>query len=112
MQGGELEVRPVHVRKEVCTQGYVFVAMLAYMIPRRLRRAWADVNLTVEEGMEQLVAICSMEVKVKGQKARCQRIPRPRQRSRELLAALQITLPAVLLSRTHGPLREKTPCSP
>ncbi len=32
--------------------------------------------------------ICSMEVIVKGQNARCQKIPHPRQQSRELLEAL------------------------
>ncbi|MDN3515938.1 MAG: hypothetical protein NG747_16295 [Candidatus Brocadia sp.] len=48
------------------------------MIIRRLRRAWMSFNLTVEEGLKQLATICSMEVKVKGQKAHCQKIPRPR----------------------------------
>lgn len=94
-----LEVRPVYVRKEESTQGHVFVVMLAYMIIRRLRRAWAGFDLTVEGGLEQLATICSMEVKVKGQKAHCQKIPRPRQQSRELLEALQIKLPEALPSR-------------
>ena len=94
-----LEVRPVYVRKEESTRGHVFVVMLAYMIIRRLRSAWAGFDLTVEEGLKQLATICSMEVKVKGQKARCQKIPRPRQQSRELLEALQIKLPAALPSR-------------
>ncbi|HHT9111157.1 MAG TPA: IS1634 family transposase, partial [Candidatus Brocadiaceae bacterium] len=56
-------------------------------------------DLTVEGGLEQLATLCSLEVKVKGQEARCQRIPRPRQQSRELLEALQIKLPEVLPSR-------------
>ena len=94
-----LEVRPVYVRKEESTRGHVFVVMLAYMIVRRLRQAWAGFDLTVEGGLEQLATICSMEVKVKGQKAHCQKIPRPRQQSRELLEALQIKLPEVLPSR-------------
>ena len=94
-----LEVRPVHVRKEESTRGHVFVVMLAYMIVRRLRQAWAGFDLTVEGGLEQLSTICSMEVTIKGQKARCQKIPRPRQQSRELLEALQIKLPEVLPSR-------------
>lgn len=94
-----LEVRPVYVRKEESTRGHVFVVMLAYLIIRRLRDAWAGFDLTVEGGLEQLATICSMEVKVKGQKARCQKIPRPRQQSRELLEALQIKLPEALPSR-------------
>ncbi|MEJ1643684.1 IS1634 family transposase, partial [Escherichia coli] len=49
-----LEVRPVYVRKEDSTRGHVFVVMLAYMIIRRLRRAWKNFDLTVEEGLAQL----------------------------------------------------------
>ena len=94
-----LEVRPVYTRKEESTQGHVFVVMLAYLILRRLRRAWVGFDLTVEDGIKQLATICSMEVKVKGQKAHCQKIPRPRQQSRELLEALQIKLPEALSSR-------------
>ena len=94
-----IEVRPVYVRKEESARGHVFVLMLAYMIIRRLRDAWAGFDLTVEGGLEQLATICSMEVTVKGQKTRCQKIPRPRQQSRELLEALQIKLPEVLPSR-------------
>ena len=94
-----LEVRPVYVRKEESTRGHVFVVMLAYLIIRRLRDAWASFDLTVEGGLEQLATICSMEVTVKGQTARCQKIPRPRQQSRELLEALRIKLPEALPSR-------------
>ena len=102
-----LEVRPVYVRKEGSTRGHVFVVMLAYLIIRRLRDAWAGFDLTVEGGLEQLATICSMEVTVKGQNARCQKIPRPRQQSRELLEALQITLPEVLPSRNLRVVTEK-----
>ena len=94
-----LEVRPVYVRKEKSTRGHVFVVMLAYMIIRRLRKAWAGLDLTVENGINQLATVCSMEVKVKGQKARCQKIPRPREQSRQLLEALKVKLPEVLPSR-------------
>src|SRR3990170_1122159 len=94
-----LEIRPVYVRKEESTRGHVFVVMLAYLIIRRLRDAWAGFDLTVEGGLEQLATICSMEVTVKGQTARCQKIPRPRQQSRELLEALRIKLPEALPSR-------------
>ena len=94
-----LEVRPVYVRKEESTKGHVFVVMLAYLIIRRLRDAWKSFDLTVEEGLKQLTTICSVEVKVKGQKTHCQKIPRPRQQSRELLEALQVKLPEALPSR-------------
>jgi len=94
-----LEVRPVYVRKEESTRGHVFVVMLAYLIIRRLRDAWAGFDLTVEGGLEQLATICSMEVKVKGLKANCLKIPRPREQSRKLLEALKVKLPEVLPNR-------------
>ncbi|NUO08547.1 MAG: hypothetical protein HUU08_07690 [Candidatus Brocadia sp.] len=107
-----LEVRPVHVRKEESTRGHVFVIMLAYMMLRRLRRAWTNFDLTVEEGLKPLATICSMEVKVKGQKTHCQKIPRPRQQSQELLEALQIKLPEALPGRNVRVVTKKTSCSP
>ncbi len=110
-----LEVRPVYVRREESTRGHVFVVMLAYLIIRRLRYAWAGFDLTVEGGLEQLATICSMEVTVKGQNARCQKIPHPRQQSRELLEALQIKLPEALpcrkirvVTRKKLPVRSKS----
>jgi len=94
-----LEVRPVYVRKEESTRGHVFVVMLAYMIIRRLRKAWEGFDLTVEGGLEQLATVCSMEVKVKGQDTRCLKIPQPREQSRRLLEALKIKLPEALPKR-------------
>ncbi|MCP5005746.1 MAG: IS1634 family transposase [Planctomycetes bacterium] len=90
-----LEVRPVFVRTEKSTRGHVFVVMLAYMIARKLRQSWAELDLTVEEGLNQLSSLCSTEVKVKGQGS-CLKIPRPRENSRKLLKALNIKLPSVL----------------
>src|SRR6204780_3024139 len=75
-----LEMRPIYVRTEDHTRGHVLVVMLAYMIRRELSRAWAGLNVTVEEGLAQLATLCSMEVKVVGG-ASCLRIPVPRSES-------------------------------
>ncbi|MCP5002774.1 MAG: hypothetical protein GY941_02305 [Planctomycetes bacterium] len=93
-----LEVRPIFVRKQKTTQGHVFVVMLAYMIARKLRQAWAAFDLTVEEGLKQLSTLCSMEVKVQEQGS-CLKIPRPRENSRKLLKALDVHMPLVLPHR-------------
>jgi transposase len=93
-----LEVRPVYVQTEKSTQGHVLVVMLAYMIIRILRSAWQGFDLTVEEALKQLSTLCSMEMKVKNQ-ASCLKIPRPREKSRQLLKALDIRIPTVLLHR-------------
>jgi len=93
-----LEVRPVYVQTEKSTRGHVLVVMLAYMIIRILRSAWEKFDLTVEEGLQQLSTLCSMEIKVENQ-ASCLKIPRPRERSRQLLKALDIRIPTVLPHR-------------
>ncbi len=93
-----LEVRPVFVRSEKSTRGHVLVVMLAYMIIRKLREAWAPFDMTVEEGLKQLSTLCSMEIKVKDHGS-CLKIPRPREESRELLKALDVRMPTVLPHR-------------
>jgi len=93
-----LEVRPVFVRSEKSTRGHVLVVMLAYRIIRRLRAAWAELDMTVAEGLKQLSTLCVLEIKVKDQGA-CLKIPRPREMSRELLRALDIQMPMFLPHR-------------
>jgi transposase len=93
-----LEVRPIYVQTEKSTRGHVLVVMLAYMIIRILRRAWQKFDLTVEEGLKQLSTLCSMQMKAKNQ-ASCLKIPRPREKSRQLLKSLNIRMPTVLPHR-------------
>ncbi|MBT9132851.1 MAG: hypothetical protein DDT33_01381 [Firmicutes bacterium] len=93
-----LEVRPVFVRSEKSTRGHVLVVMLAYMIIRKLRVAWAALDTTIEEGLKQLSTLCSIEIKVKDHGS-CLKIPRPHEKSRELLKALDLRMPMVLPHR-------------
>jgi transposase len=93
-----LEVRPIFVRTEKSTRGHVLVVMLSYMIIRKLQQAWREFDLTAEEGIEQLITLCSMEMKIKDQGS-CLKIPRPREQSRKLLKALKIEMPIVLPHR-------------
>jgi hypothetical protein len=92
---GHLEVRPVFVRTEKSTRGHVLVVMLAYLIVRYLRQAWAALDLTVEEGISQLATLCSLQVGIKGQST-CHRLPIPREPSAQLLTAAGIGLPKAL----------------
>jgi len=93
-----LEVRPVFVRSEKSTRGHVLVVMLAYLIIRKLRAAWAAFDMTVEEGLKELSTLCSMEIKVKDHGS-CLKIPRPREKSRDLLKALNVRMPTALPHR-------------
>jgi len=93
-----LEVRPVYVRTAASTRGHVLVVMLAYMIIRALQQAWAHLDLTVEEGIDQLATLCVMDVHLEGHGPFC-RIPEPRANSQRLLDAIGTHLPETLLQR-------------
>src|SRR5437660_254686 len=90
-----LETRPIHVRTEAHTRAHVLVVMLAYLIRRVLSRAWAALDVTVEEGLQQLKALSSTEMK-SNDGGSCLRIPKPNPACRDLLQALDIRLPDVL----------------
>ena len=76
----QLEGRPVYVRTAASTRGHVLVVMLAYMIIRALHQAWAHLDLTVEEGIDQLATLCVMDVPLQGHGTFC-RLPKPRANS-------------------------------
>jgi DDE family transposase len=92
-----LEMRPWYVRSEKSTRGHALVVMLAYLIVRHLRQAWAELDLTVEEGLGQLMTLCATQILVKGE-VRCNQIPTPRELSQKLLRAADVHLPKALPS--------------
>jgi transposase len=65
-KSAHLGVRPVHVRTEAHTRSHVLVVMLAYLVRRAFSEAWSSLDLTVEEGLESLKTICSMEINIEG----------------------------------------------
>jgi hypothetical protein len=90
-----LETRPIYVRTAEHTRGHVLVVMLAYLVRRELSRAWAPLDVTVEEGLLQLHSVVSTELKLDG-RGGCLRIPSPNPATRKLLDALAIHLPEAL----------------
>lgn len=104
---GHLEVRPIYVQTEANTRGHVLVVMLAYLIVRKLKSAWADLDLTVEESLEHLKGLCAMEMKIKGG-ASCLRLPKPDAIRQQLLEALDLRLPTTLpKTNIHVDTRKK-----
>ena len=95
MKTDHLKVRPIFVRKEANTRGHVLVVMLAYYLVRELRKAWANLDLKVSEGLDCLNRLCAVNVSIKGGGA-CMRLPDPAPETRALLAALNISLPKAL----------------
>lgn len=94
MKTGLLETRPVYVQKESRTRGHVFVVMLAYCLARELRRLWKRLEITVEEGIDELKAIGSVEVSIKDVSYRT--IMRPGILGKNLLKYAGVNLPEVL----------------
>jgi transposase len=95
---GLLEARPFYVRLETRTRGHLLVVMLAYLIVQELSKCWCDLELTVEEGVEELKSLCTTRVRVKGRPA-LQNVPEPRESVRRLLDAAKITLPKCIVDR-------------
>jgi transposase len=91
----ELEMRPVHVRLEASTRGHVLVVMLAHRLIQELQRCWAQENLTVEEGINQLSSLCVTEVLVNGT-VKDQLVPEGREQVKRLLALAKVQMPKKL----------------
>jgi len=96
MKTAHLEMRPVFVQREDSTRGHVFVVMLALLVQRALETSWGPLNLTVQEGIDELAAICMQEVQVGT--ASIQSIPTPTLLGAQLLARAGVVLPSVLPS--------------
>ena len=94
-----LEVRPIYVRQEKRTRGHAFIVMLAYLIRLKLKEAWRDFDITVEEGLKQLTTLCAMQNEINGKQAVFLSVPVPRDRLARLFKALNIDPPETLPRR-------------
>jgi hypothetical protein len=93
-----LEIRPVNVRLETRTRGHAFVVMLAYSIIRVLATLWRDLDLTVQEGLDQLATLCLSEILLPDRPVSYQ-LPAPRDGVQQLLDAAQVRLPAKIVPK-------------
>lgn len=89
-----LEMRGIFVRKAERTRAHVFIIMLSYLLAYELRRYWADIEMTIEEGIQELCLITSCIYSI-GETA-VQSIPEPGERARALIDKLNIALPEVM----------------
>lgn len=93
-----LEARPIYVRLASRTRGHLFVVMLAYLLVQELANCWREIDITVEEGIDELKTLCTTQVSVKGNML-LHNIPRPRPSVKRLLEAAHIELPSKIASR-------------
>jgi transposase len=103
MKTGLLHVRPIFVRKEARTRGHVFCCMLALKlsreIERRLRAAFGTIEnnpdaITLPDALAALSRICLLNYPV-DEKTTLPKLPLPDQSQQQILAALQVHLPAM-----------------
>jgi hypothetical protein len=94
MKTAHLDLRPVYVHKAASTRGHVFVVMLALLVQRELERCWSELNITTEEGVDELGAICALEIRLGD--ATVNTIPKPAPRAVALLERANISLPSAL----------------
>ncbi len=103
MKTGLLEVRPIFVRKQGRTRGHVFCCMLALKLARemerRLRAAFGPTEtnpdaITLPDAPAALGRLCLLHWPVAGENIVTQ-LPLPDQSQQEILAALDVHLPAM-----------------
>lgn len=97
MKTALLHIRGIFVRKAHRTRAHVFAIMLAYLIAYELRRLWYDVEVTIEEGINELSSLCATEVIVGD--VSFQTVPEPRELSMLLLKRANVTLPGAIPCR-------------
>ena len=97
MKTALLHIRGIFVRKAHRTRAHVFAIMLAYLVAYELRRLWYDVEVTIEEGINELSSLCATEVIVGD--VSFQTVPEPRELSMLLLKRANVTLPGAIPCR-------------
>jgi transposase len=90
-----LELRPWNVRTAESSRGHALVVMLAYMLIRYLKKVWASLDITVEEGIHTLSTLTSLEMVIEG-KGSSHHIPVPQGINAQLLKTAGISLPKAL----------------
>ena len=103
MKTGRLEVRPIFARKQRRTRAHVFCRMLALKLARemkrRLRAAFGATEtnpdaITLPVALAALPRLCLLHWPVEGENIVIQ-LPLPDQGQQEILAALDVHLPAM-----------------
>jgi transposase len=90
-----LEMRPIYVRRETRTRAHALVVMLAYRLIQELAARWCHLDLTVQEGIDQLASLCLVEVSVNGQ-VPFSKIPQPSADVQSLLDSARVSLPSAV----------------
>jgi hypothetical protein len=69
--------------------------MLSYLLIQKLRGCWGTLDITVEEGIELLETLCTVEVQLDGNIPALY-VPNPRKEIEQLLTLANIPIPEIL----------------
>jgi transposase len=103
----QLELRPIYVRKQDRTCGHVFVVMLSYLLIQKLREYWNTLDMTVEEGIELLETLCTVEVQLDGNIPALY-VPKPHKELEQLLTLANIPISEILPAKFKTKPNTKT----
>lgn len=92
-----LDVRPIHLRKAERTIAYLVICMFAYQIEKFLHSRWADLNYTVQEGINILSTLTTTKIIVGNTELIT--LPQPSRDCQELLNRINVKIPSVLPDR-------------
>ena len=82
--------------------------MLAYLLRRELERAWEKIDVTMEEGLDALGTLSSIDMGLASE-IKIERIPKPSGLCEKLLDALKFTLPTkIIRSKLNVSTKVKT----
>jgi transposase len=110
---GQLELRPIYVRKEGRTRAHVLVVMLSYLLVRKLRKSWSELDMTVEEGLGLLETLCTTRIQWNTSQKNTtpiiiNRVPEPREDLRQLFQLADIPYPEIIpAQKTTKPATRK-----
>lgn len=104
---GQLELRPIYVRKKSRTRGHVLVVMLSYLLIQELRGYWSTLDMTVEEGIELLETIGTVNVKLDSN-CTALYIPKPQKEIQLLFSLTNIPIPDIIPSKIKSKPNTKT----
>ena len=94
MKMGHLNFRPWFVVTEDNTHAHALTSMMALKVRRHLEAAWQPLDLTVEEGLQELERLNVMELVATGSGEVIARLlPQPTPLQQQLLASLKLKLP-------------------
>lgn len=94
LKNGHLEIRPWYVIKEENTRAHALCAMLTLKLRRFLKKAWAQEDITVEEGLSELEKICILQIEDKESGRIDEIIPEPTPFQAKLLRLAGVKLPS------------------